>query len=374
MKICFWGDISGAIKGTTIGGGELQMALLAKSLAKEGHEVVIIDPYSKESFVTEEGIQVFNIPGWNKGLPVIRMFWNRIPALYKLLVKQKADYYYVRMRSYLNLISYMASRKAKGKFLQAVASDIDLLSLRDKYKYEYKANFRAYKYFSHHLPNDIIFKYLLKRADFIVLQHTGQVIKMRIRGKKVMFPNILDHQNLPVADGEPGQYLIYVGSLTMLKGADKLYDIVNALKIAEPVMIVGQPNDSHAKPIFEKLKELRNTDAKGRIQHSDTLKLIANAKALINTSDFEGFPNVFLEAWSMGIPVLSLKVNPGKIFDKYQLGMCFGGDVAKMKEYINTNRAIPSQKEQMLSYVREFHDSTTAGLRFVNLLKNETQQ
>jgi hypothetical protein len=139
MKFCFWGNIAAAIKGTTIGGGELQMALLAKSLAKEGHQVIIIDPFSNESFTTQEGIEIQHVSAWNKGLPILRIFWYRIPALYRLFVKQKADYYYVRMRSYFNLPSYMAARKTKAKFLLALASDIDLLSLKNKYKYGYKA-------------------------------------------------------------------------------------------------------------------------------------------------------------------------------------------------------------------------------------------
>ena len=43
MKICFWGNIAGALKAKPDGGGELQIALLAKALAKAGHEVVVID-------------------------------------------------------------------------------------------------------------------------------------------------------------------------------------------------------------------------------------------------------------------------------------------------------------------------------------------
>ena len=43
MKICFWGNIGRALKGRTSGGGELQIALLAKALAKGGHEVVLLD-------------------------------------------------------------------------------------------------------------------------------------------------------------------------------------------------------------------------------------------------------------------------------------------------------------------------------------------
>ena len=102
MKFCFLGNISKALKGKTQGGAELQIALLAKALVCNGHEVVIIDPYSDESFVTEEGIKLINIPGWNHGIRGVRLFLYRIPALKKSLIEQKADYYYGRMRTYFH--------------------------------------------------------------------------------------------------------------------------------------------------------------------------------------------------------------------------------------------------------------------------------
>ena len=39
MKFCFFGNVAEALKGRTPGGGELQIALLAKALALKGHDV-----------------------------------------------------------------------------------------------------------------------------------------------------------------------------------------------------------------------------------------------------------------------------------------------------------------------------------------------
>jgi len=369
MKFCFWGDIGDAIRGTTIGGGELQMALLARSLASEGHEVVVIDPYIDEPFVTAEGISVLNVPGWNKGWPVLRMFCYRIPSLYKLFVKQKADFYYVRMRSFLNILAYAAARKVKARFLLALASDIDLLGFRDKYRYQYKDNFTIRRYLTQWLPGDLAFRYLLKRADYIIRQHEGQkIIDGSVRGKVILFPNIVDLKNIPSNGENKGEHYIYVGSLTMMKGADKLYELANSIDKSKKITVVGQPNDDKAVDIFEKLSKLPSTDLKGRVNHFDTLWQMTKAKALINTSHFEGFPNVFLEAWAIGIPVLSLKVNPGNVISKYGLGICFDGDLERMKEFIASGNKPAADKERMRSYVINHHDFSTAGKRFVNAL------
>ena len=90
MKFCFFGNISGALKGHTCGGGELQIALLARALALKGEEVVIIDPSSKESFITKEGVKLINIPDWDRGLRGIRLFFYRSPLWKKGVREQKA--------------------------------------------------------------------------------------------------------------------------------------------------------------------------------------------------------------------------------------------------------------------------------------------
>ncbi len=60
------------------------------------------------------------------------------------------------------------------KFIQAIASDIDVLSAAEKYKYEYKTNFSIVKFLTESLPNDLSFKYLLKKSNYVILQHTVQ--------------------------------------------------------------------------------------------------------------------------------------------------------------------------------------------------------
>ncbi len=371
MKFCFWGDIADAIKGKTIGGGELQVALLAKSLAGEGHEVVVIDPSHSEDFTTAEGIRIFHVKDWSKGLPVLRIFLHRIPALYRLFKQQQADYYYVRMRSYFNLLPFLASRRNKSKFLLALASDIDLLSLGGKFRSEYKAKFNLFKYLTQWLPNDLVFKYLLKRADVVISQHKGQLNAIRKnKGKKVLFPNVIDRQHLPHRLPTTDHTYVYIGSLTMVKGADKLFEIIRFAGDKASFLVVGQPNDPGAVPIFEKLKMLKNADIRGRKSHDETLELMRPAKVLINTSEYEGFPNVFLEAWSMGIPVLSYKVSPGNVISEFNLGVCFDGDLEKMKSYINEGRVPDVEEKVMQDYITRFHDFNNAGKRFWEVLNS----
>lgn len=370
MKFCFFGEISGALKGRTTGGAELQIVLLARALAIKGHEIVIIDPASAESFMTSEGIKIINLPKWNKGIRGIRMIVYRIPYLWKIFLSQNADFYYVRMKSYFHLIPFLAARKLKRKFIQGIASDIDLLSLREKIKYQIKGSISLFQILTAYIPSVFAFNFLLKHADYVIAQHSGQLSHARlVKGRFVMFPNIVERTNLPIAQSSSGNYFIYVGSLSILKGADKLYQLVRMIDTRISIVIVGQPNDQKSKSIFEKLSKIENVIVKGRLPQQETLKLMSNAKALINTSNYEGFPNVFLEAWSIGLPVISLNVNPGEVFDKYNLGVCCDGDMQKMKLCIEENVTSNINKEDLRDYVSTLHDFDTAANRFLKILQ-----
>ncbi len=367
MKFCFFGDVSNSLKGKTKGGGELQVALLAKALALKGHSVVIIDPYSSEGFITKEGINVINIPSWNKGMKGFRLFWYRIPSLYRLFKEQNADYYYGRMRTYFHLVTYFVAKKIKKKYILAIASDIDVMGYKQKFKYEYKANLRFFRYLTLFLPGDIVFNYVLKRADYVVLQHSGQDLNLTsIKGKKLLFPNIIELDNLPVIETPSKNYFIYLGSLTSLKGSDKLFQLINITNKVISFVIVGQPGDELSIDIFEKIKKMDNVVIKGRLNHYDALSLVANAKALINTSKYEGFPNVFLEAWALGIPVISLTVNPGNVINNFGLGICCQGDLEKMKLYIENNSTGKIDKKLLQNYINDFHQFNNAADRFIN--------
>jgi len=371
MKICFWGDVAGALRGKTNGGGELQIALLAKALAISGHEVVIIDPFSNESFVTAEGVKLFSVPDFNKGYRGLRLFGYRLPALWKIFREQKADYYYIRMRFYLHLIPYFAAKRTGGKLIQAIASDLDVLGSGIKFKYAYKANFDLWDYLTVRLPSDLVFSYLLKKSDLVLLQHSGQKVRSTSKnGKVVIFPNIINSRKPTIVGDVPGDYFIHVGTLSILKGADKLYQLIKSLDRKHTFIIVGQPRDSKSKAIFKNLAEMENVVLKGRLDHNETMQLISNAKALINTSYYEGFPNIFLEAWSAGVPVISLKVNPGDIFNKFDLGICCEGDLEKMKVYMESDETIHFDRDKSISYVCDFHDFNTAGERFFNIINN----
>jgi glycosyltransferase involved in cell wall biosynthesis len=50
------------------------------------------------------------------------------------------------------------------------------------------------------------------------------------------------------------------------------------------------------------------------------MALIDQSVAVVNTSEFEGMSNIFLEAWARGVPALSLFHDPDGIVEHHGLG------------------------------------------------------
>ncbi|HOZ68296.1 MAG TPA: glycosyltransferase family 4 protein [Chitinophagaceae bacterium] len=369
MKFCFWGDIADAILGKTIGGGEIQIAQLARALARQGHEVVIIDFEAEESFSTEEGIKVKSVPGWNKGIPGLKILIHQIPVLYRMLKAEKADYYYVRMRSYFNITSYLAARKNKAKFIVALAHDLDVAGFRDRFRYEYKSRLSLKSFFTLYLPNDLVFDYTIRRADFITLQHKGQrLLSRRFRGKQQVFENIFDLNKVKDVVKQPGDFYVMAGSLTIMKGIGNLLELVKRMDKSVNLVVIGEPRGKMAEAVYNELKKFPNVVLKGRLRHAETINYIASAKALVSTSNFEGFPNVFLEAWANGVPVMSLQVNPGNVIKEAGLGEFVNGDYEALAACMLANSTAAIQPAHLVNYINEHHSIEKAADKFLRFI------
>jgi glycosyltransferase involved in cell wall biosynthesis len=361
MKICFWGNIARALDGKTDGGGELQTAFIAKSLVLSGHEVIIVDYNTMEGYTTPEGIRVVPIKGWNRGVRVLRTISHRLPGLYSTLKSQNADIYYCRIRDFKHIIAWWVSRKIKAKFILHMASDLDAMNFNSRWKNYYMAKSATLWWLFSGMLIEIVYPFLLKNADLIIAQHSGQKnILQKKNIDSVILLNIIDISLLPEEEKDVHKDFIYVGWLDKRKGFPDFYKLVESVP-DQTYRIVGAPRDDIGHYYFSKLKEFCNVSLKGELSHYQTLKEISRSRALISTSPSEGFPNVFIEAWAYGIPVISLNIDPGSVIDEQGLGVNAHGDLNRMiqalkeipaddefaaraRKYVENNHALNSRK------------------------------
>lgn len=337
MKICTWGDVASALKGKTSGGGELQIALLAKVLAKSGHEVVVVDLLTDGNFVTKDGVKVVRIDGYDSGVRFFR-FFSLIPKLYDSLKKQKADIYYSQIREYRHLLAYKAARKVNGVFVLQLASDLDALGMRMRMKHDYFTKYEGLYWFFKVVLTELIFPGLVRKADVVLVQHAGQQEVLAKKGiKSIIFNNLIELKELPDEPNPERESFSYVGALDKRKGFDKFYELVEKAPFAS-FKVIGQPRDKTGYKYYEMLKSFKNVTLFGNLSHADTLHHIYNSKALISTSPMEGFPNIFVEAWACGIQVMSLSFDPGGIIKKEGLGYVADGNLDDLVNNMKSNK------------------------------------
>lgn len=340
MKICFWGNVAGALRGKTSGGGELQIAFIARALAASGHEVVVVDYSINEDFITKEGIKVITIKKWNKGIRFLRTITHRIPGLYTTLIEQNADIYYCRIRDFRHIIPYRVSRKLKAKFVLHMAADLDAVNFSERLRKFYFEKPATLWWFFSGLLVEIVYPYLLRHADLVLVQHKGQQdILAKKKIDSVIFFNVIDLSNIPDYHKSFRKDFTYVGWLDKRKGFPDFFNIIMRSP-QHTFKIIGPPRDKTGEYYYAKLKDFQNVKLLGGLSHLRTLKEISDSKALISTSPMEGFPNVFIEAWACGIPVYSLNVDPGSVIEKEGLGVIANGNteiiIAAMNNHENT--------------------------------------
>ena len=354
--------------GRTPGGGELQIALLAKSLALAGNDVVVIDPGGKEDFVSADGIKVVTVKGWDNGIWMLRTLTHRLPQFFRLLKKQNADIYYCRIRDFRHMLVYWAARKAKAKFILALASDLDILSFWMRCKHNYfTQRGDLWTLFSGFFI-EIIYPFLLHKSDIVFTQHEGQKAILDKKSiSSIVNSNLIDLAALHSVSDPVRKEFVYVGSLARRKGIVQFFELVQKCPHYK-FKVIGQPRDRAGHFYYEKLKSIQNVTLLGRLNHSETIKHIANSKALISTSPMEGFPNIFIESWACGIPVLSLYVNPGSVIEKENLGYFAKGsidDLIQKLSFYNTPNGI---NKAAIAHVEKTYNLNQKKIDDINLI------
>jgi glycosyltransferase involved in cell wall biosynthesis len=128
-------------------------------------------------------------------------------------------------------------------------------------------------------------------------------------------------------------------------------------------VVCGGPTTHKSPPeygarIMAELRAMANIEFLGQTAPDKTVQIIADAGILLSTSDEEGFPNTFLEAWASGTPVVTLKIDPDRLIRRHGLGAVSGtvetavGDLTALLDSPRRRDEIAARAQR---YVAEQH-------------------
>jgi glycosyltransferase involved in cell wall biosynthesis len=174
----------------------------------------------------------------------------------------------------------------------------------------------------------------------------------------VRLNNILEESvfNIPLVPSR--RSVIAVGTLSLAKGLRALLPVIT-ISPRVHFEFVGEVLDNEGASVARELRQLPNVTLTGPLGRRETLERIAAAKALVNTSPHEGFPNTFLEAWALGTPVISLYVDPGGVIRRNHLGYVCDGNIQLFQELVQ-RESYDLDPSSIRTYVASHHSPESA--------------
>jgi len=296
-SICFvapttWPVLSRSSDIKVVGGAEVQQSMIAPALAARGYRVsMICYDYGQPDGTEVQGVRIINMHKPDEGIPVVRYLHPRLTSLWRALGRADADVYYQRTAAAYTGFVALYCRKHGRKAIYSGASDVDFIPGKQEIRYA---------------RDRWIFEHGLKNVDKVITQNPQQHQELRDNYQRegTLIPSC--YSPPPGARADRAGYVLWVASIRTSKRAELAVEIARRLPAHKFVMVGGPDSDRRSQDIFAMLKEaertLPNLEVKGFLPLQETEKIFNGARVFLNTSEYEGFPNTFLQGWARGIP------------------------------------------------------------------------
>lgn len=175
----------------------------------------------------------------------------------------------------------------------------------------------------------------LENATTVIAQTETQASELRKRFgiEASLFRSPIDVSK-PVertlrSDGEAG-FFLWIGKAHSVKNPDRLLELARRTPRLSYLMVLNRADAVCYEEIVRSAPP--NVEIRERVPRAELFGLMRQAQAVVNTSDFEGFPNVFLEAGVVGVPLLSWVVDPDDFIVRSSGGFVAGASWERMVE------------------------------------------
>lgn len=296
-------------KSNTFGGVSRIFRVVEKLSATNMFEInCFIGDFGQPAVLEKGNVKLFRSP-------IDRRF--RFIDIYRILARHESDLIIDFYASARLFILFFVKKIHKKPYIFFTGNDPDVNG-----NYKKRTNFLFY----------ILYVLGLKNADKIICQTPEQAKMLEktygLSSSVVLSPYI---EVLPPLD-LPKEYILWVGRSAYQKNPEYFLELAECFPEEQFVMICN-PSDHDKgkhKKIIEYSQRLSNVAFSEAVPHDQIRKYFSGAKLLVNTSEFEGFPNTFIEAALERTPVVSLWVDPNKMFEIHGSGLCCFGDKEKL--------------------------------------------
>lgn len=305
----------GAISGESghVGGVERQTSIIAPWLAKNGYNVSVItwdEGQNEDIFIN--GIREIKICKQNSGLPILRFFYPRWYSLLQAMKKANADIYYQNCAEYVTGQIAIWCKYNNKKFIFSSASDKDCMKGKMSNR---KWHENLFYNIGIKLANTVISQ-TIKQQSLLMrnFSKNSVVLPMPCPG-----PSDIEYADLKLCQQNRNR-ILWIGRPTPVKRIDRFLDIVENCPDINFDLVCPEDNDIYSQTNLTRAKGLKNLIFHGEVSRENIQYYYLNALCLLCTSDIEGFPNTFIEAWSYGVPIVTT-FDPDNVIANRALGV-----------------------------------------------------
>ena len=287
-----------------VGGSETLMWHLARALRRRGHRIsVLAGDYGQVDKQVFDGIETFRlhdgpavIKGWRTARSVIHI-WH-------LLRKVKPDVAIHMNFGFSHGVLALFCHLMGIRYVYFTASQVDVDSTR----------YRTY-------PRYVAWLWRLgmELCPTLVVQTEEHraLLSQNFGRESTVIPNGIDVQQFRRVRSH-GRDILWVGNWRDVKRPDLVGELACRLPECRFVMCGGIAD----RKLYERVRPALpdNVLVHGYTDASELFGAYQNASMLINTSDFEGIPMTFVEAWAYELPVVSLHIDPDGVIVQNGLG------------------------------------------------------
>jgi glycosyltransferase involved in cell wall biosynthesis len=333
------------------GGAETQVYLISRELARRGYAVGLIC-FATDVALPERvhGVHIITRPTdqgnrriVGAALEALIVFWT--------IFGTDAAVYVQRIAGFHTGLVALAARLRGRKFMYSSASVMDFdLAAYGKSK-----------------RDRLLFRLGVALACAIIVQTEEQVVlcRKRIGREPLLIRSLTDVATHQTTDRS---VFLWIGRADPGKRPLDFVAVASAVPHASFNMILLRSGASAlevATSVETAAATVNNLTVSDGLPRAEVGRLIDRAVAVVSTSDYEGMPNVFLEAWTRGVPVLSLNCDPDGVIQRERLGWFTHGSLDQLIDQVRSlwaNRTdLGVIAERCCSYMEDYHAPAVVG-------------
>lgn len=331
----------------SVGGASVQAFTWLRGLAALGEDVAAVVQRDADA---GQRLAIHTFPGYRPrgGAGYLTV---QAPFLASVMRTYRPDFVYQGAAGAITGLLAVVAPAYGARFIHRMANDADVDErIRSRLRWSTR----------------VVYHYGLRRAAAVLCQTRYQAkrLSMRLPRRRIFTvgnPMWLADERAPSPPDER-RYVAWLGLFQRQKNVAGLEALARRLP-GVPFAVAGRlvdGADAATRASVERLAALTNVRMEGYLGRDRVHGFLAAAHALVSTSHFEGFPNTYLEAWSVGTPVLALKTaDPDGLIARHGLGGVAGtvDELTDLVEEAVGAETCGELQRRCIRYVRDHHDA-----------------